>query len=167
AGAEPIVPPFFSYSGHRGMRRALFELKDPQGKEAFLSLAVASDVVVESFRPGVMTRLGLGYDAVSDRNPGIVYCSTSGYGQNGPHSQWAGHDLDYLAVGGYLAMTGPGEGGVPPIPGATIADAAAGGMHAALAVTAALAGSVSRRVGGGRGVVAHVACHRRTARLGR
>ena len=143
AGAEPIVPPFFSYSGHRDMRRALFDLKDPQGKEAFLALAEASDVVVESFRPGVMERLGLGYEPVSARNPGIVYCSTSGYGQNGPHSQWAGHDLDYLAVGGYLGMSGPGEGGSPPLPGATIADAAAGGMHAALAISAALAGRAS------------------------
>jgi alpha-methylacyl-CoA racemase len=143
AGAEPIVPPFFSYSGHRGMRRALFDLKDAQGKEAFLALAAASDVVVESFRPGVMNRLGLGYDAVAARNPGIVYCSTSGYGQEGPHAQWAGHDLDYLAVGGYLAMSGPGDNGLPPLPGATIADAAAGGMQAALAITAALAGRAS------------------------
>jgi alpha-methylacyl-CoA racemase len=140
ASAEPIVPPFFSYSGHRGMRRALFNLKDVEGKEAFLALAAVSDVLVESFRPGVMDRLGLGYEAVSLRNPGAVYCSTSGYGQDGPHAQWAGHDLDYLAVGGYLAMSGPGEGGAPPIPGATIADAAAGGLHAALAITAALAG---------------------------
>ncbi|HUE08557.1 MAG TPA: CaiB/BaiF CoA-transferase family protein [Acidimicrobiales bacterium] len=140
AGAAPIVPPFFSYSGHRGMRRALFDLKDAQGKEAFLALAAVSDVVVESFRPGVMDRLGLGYDAVTARNAGIVFCSTSGYGQDGPHSQWAGHDIDYLAVGGYLGMSGPGEDGVPPLPGATIADAAAGGMHAALAITAALAG---------------------------
>jgi alpha-methylacyl-CoA racemase len=147
AGAEPIVPPFYSYSGHRGMRRALFDLKDAQGKQAFLALARASDVIVESFRPGVMDRLGLSYDAVSARNPGIVYCSTSGYGQDGPHAQWAGHDLDYLAVGGYLAMSGPGENGVPPLPGATIADAAAGGMQAALAITAALAG----RAATGRG----------------
>jgi alpha-methylacyl-CoA racemase len=140
AGAQPIVPPFFSYSGHRGMRRALFDLKDVQGKEAFLALAAGSDVLVESFRPGVMNRLGLGYEAVSARNPGVVFCSTSGYGQDGPHAQLAGHDLDYLAVGGYLAMSGPGEGGAPPIPGATIADAAAGGLQAALAITAALAG---------------------------
>lgn len=140
AGAEPIVPAYFAYSGHRGMRRALFDLKDAQGKEAFLALSATSDVVVESFRPGVMDRLGLGYETVSARNPGIVYCSTSGYGQAGPHAQWAGHDLDYLAVGGYLGMSGRAEGGVPPLPGATIADAAAGGMHAALAITAALAG---------------------------
>jgi alpha-methylacyl-CoA racemase len=102
-------------------------------------LASVADVVVESFRPGVVDRLGIGYDAVSARNPGIVYCSTSGYGQDGPQAQWAGHDIDYLAVGGYLAMCTPGADGAPPLPGATIADAAAGGMQAALAITAALA----------------------------
>src|SRR6202042_742488 len=73
-------------------------------------------------------------------NPGVVYCSTSGYGQDGPASQWAGHDIDYLAVGGFLGMSTPGVGGAPPLPGATVADAAAGGMQAALAITAALAG---------------------------
>ncbi len=122
------------------MRRVQIDLKVDGGREAFLSLAAVADVVVESFRPGVAARLGIGYDAVSARNPGIVYCSTSGYGQDGPHAQWAGHDLDYLAVGGYLAMSSPGAGGTPPLPGATVADAAAGGMQAALAIAAALAG---------------------------
>jgi alpha-methylacyl-CoA racemase len=140
ADAAPIVPPFFAYSGHRGMRRVLVDLKDPEGREAFLSLAAAADVVVESFRPGVVDRLGVGYSAVSERNPGVVYCSTSGYGQDGPASQWAGHDIDYLAVGGFLAMSTPGVGGAPPLPGATVADAAGGGLQAALAITAALAG---------------------------
>ncbi len=140
ADAAPIEPPFFSYSGHRGMRRALFDLKDEYGREAFLALAGDSDVVVESFRPGVVDRLGIGYDAVSARNPGVVYCSTSGYGQDGPRAQWAGHDVDYLAIGGYLAMSTPGQNGAPPLPGATVADAAAGGMQAALAIAAALAG---------------------------
>jgi alpha-methylacyl-CoA racemase len=139
ADASPIEPQFFAYSGHRGMRRALFDLKSDDGREAFLALAATADVVVESFRPGVVDRLGIGYDAVSDRNPRIVYCSTSGYGQTGPSSQWAGHDVDYLALGGYLAMSTPGEDGLPPLPGATVADAAAGGLHAALAITASLA----------------------------
>jgi alpha-methylacyl-CoA racemase len=139
AGGSPIEPPFFAYSGHRGMCRVLLDLKDTDGGEAFLALAAAADVVVESFRPGVVDRLGIGYDAVSARNPGIVYCSTSGYGQDGPHAQWAGHDVDYLAVGGYLSMSTPGPDGAPPLPGATVADAAGGGMHAALAITAALA----------------------------
>jgi alpha-methylacyl-CoA racemase len=140
ADATPIVPQYFAYSGHRGMRRVLVDLKDAEGREAFLALAAAADVVVESFRPGVVDRLGVGYSAVSERNPGVVYCSTSGYGQDGPASQWAGHDIDYLAVGGYLAMSTPGVGGAPPLPGATVADAAAGGMQAALAITAALTG---------------------------
>ena len=147
ADAAPIVPRYFAYSGHRGMRRVLVDLKDPEGCAAFLSLAAAADVVVESFRPGVVDRLGVGYSAVSERNPGVIYCSTSGYGQDGPASQWAGHDIDYLAVGGFLAMSTPGVDGAPPLPGATVADAAAGGMQAALAITAALAG----RAATGRG----------------
>ena len=147
ADAQPIEPPFFAYSGHRGMGRVQLDLKDDDGREAFLVLAAVADVVVESFRPGVVERLGIGYDAVSARNPGIVYCSTSGYGQDGPHAEWAGHDVDYLAVGGFLAMSAPGVDGAPPLPGATIADAAGGGMHAALAITAALTG----RSGTGRG----------------
>jgi alpha-methylacyl-CoA racemase len=140
ADATPIQPKFFAYSGHRQMGRVLLDLKEPDGREAFLALATAADVVVESFRPGVVDRLGIGYGAVCARNPGIVYCSTSGYGQGGPHAQWAGHDVDYLAVGGFLAMSTRGADGTPPLPGATIADAAAGGMHAALSITAALTG---------------------------
>ena len=140
ADHAPIEPSFFAYSGHRGMHRVMVDLKDDGGREAFLALAAAADVVVESFRPGVVDRLGIGYEAVQGRNPGIIYCSTSGYGQTGPHAQWAGHDINYLAVGGFLAMSTPGVDGAPPLPGATIADAAAGGMQAALAITAALAG---------------------------
>jgi alpha-methylacyl-CoA racemase len=129
------------------MHRVLVDLKDDGGREAFLALATAADVVVESFRPGVVDRLGIGYQAVKERHPGIVYCSTSGYGQQGPHAQWAGHDLNYLAVGGFLAMSTPGVDGAPPLPGASIADAAAGGMQAALAITAALAGRAPSGVG--------------------
>ncbi len=146
--ASPIEPPYFAYSGHRGMRRVLVDLKDDEGREAFLTLAGKADVVVESFRPGVVDRLGVGYGAVSACNPGVIYCSTSGYGQNGPSALWAGHDIDYLAVGGFLAMSTPGQAGAPPLPGATVADAAAGGMQAALAITAALTG----RAKTGRGI---------------
>lgn len=135
-----IEPPFYAYSGHRGMRRACFDLKAAEGRQAFLALAAQFDVVVESFRPGVVDRLGVGYEAVRAVNPGVVYCSTSGYGQTGTRASWAGHDLDYLGVGGYLASSGPRADGGPPLPGATVADAAAGGMHAALAIVAALAG---------------------------
>ena len=133
-----VVPPPYAYSGHRGMRRALFDLTSDSGREAFLALARGADVVVESFRPGVADRLGVGFAAVRAVNEGVVYCSTSGYGQTGPRRLWAGHDLNYLAVSGYLHCSGRRADGVPALPGATVADIAAGGMHAALAVMAAL-----------------------------
>jgi len=137
-GPAQADPPFFSYSAGRGFKQARIDVRETDGRDAFLSLAAASDVVVESFRPGVVARLGIGYSDVATLNPRIVYCSTSGYGQDGPRSAWAGHDVDYLAVSGYLAMTAPGADGTPPLPGATIADSAAGGMHAALSIMAAL-----------------------------
>jgi alpha-methylacyl-CoA racemase len=93
---------------------------------------------VESFRPGVTARLGIGYEHVRAVNDRIVYCSTTGFGQSGPASRWAGHDLDYLAVAGYLAAGEPGIEGRPPLPGATLADSAGGGMHAVMSILAAL-----------------------------
>lgn len=135
-----IVPPFYAYGGHRGMERVLLDLKAPAGKAAFLKLAEAADVVIESFRPGVVDRLGIGYADVSALNPGVVYCSTTGYGQTGPKSQWAGHDINYLAVGGYLDCSGRGADGGPALPGATVADSAAGGMHAVMSILAAIVG---------------------------
>ena len=137
SGAATVPPPY-AYSGHRGMRRALFDLKSDDGREAFLALACGADVIVESFRPGVVERLGIGYQAVRAVNERAVYCSTSGYGQTGPRRDWAGHDLNYLAVSGYLHCSGRDADGIPVLPGATVADIAAGGMHAALAVMAAL-----------------------------
>ena len=101
-----IVPPFYAYSAHRRLQRVLFDMKAPEGREAFLRLAERADVVIESFRPGVVDRLGIGWEAVSARNPRLVYCSTSGFGQTGPRSQWAGHDLNYLGVGGFLHCGG-------------------------------------------------------------
>jgi alpha-methylacyl-CoA racemase len=133
-----IQPPFFTYSAGRGTRRVQIDLKAPRGKAAFLKLAVEAQVVIESFRPGVVARLGIGYDDVRAVNRAIVYCSTSGYGQSGPQAAWAGHDLNYLAAGGFLAMSGTRADGGPALPGSTIADAAGGGMHAAIAILAAL-----------------------------
>ena len=139
-GVDPIRPPFYAYSGARHFRHVAFDLKDPDGRAAFLELVRVADVVVESFRPGVVDRLGIGFDALCAVNPRVILCSTTGYGQDGPRAAWAGHDINYLAVGGYLASTEPGADGGPPVSGATIADAAAGGMHAAMAVMAALVG---------------------------
>ena len=148
-----ITPPFHAYSAGRGLQRILIDMKAPEGREAFLRLVERADVVIESFRPGVVDRLGIGYEAVSARNPGVVYCSTSGYGQDGPHSQWAGHDLNYLAISGFLDCTGRDEDGKPPVPGATVADSAGGGMHAVMAILAALV----RRANSGAGAYLDVA----------
>jgi alpha-methylacyl-CoA racemase len=137
AGVQ-ITPPFHAYSAQRGLKRVLVDLKTDAGRDALLRLAERADAVIESFRPGVADRLGIGYRAVEGRNPGVVYCSTTGYGQDGPYAMWAGHDLNYLAISGFLDCSGREPGGRPPIPGATVADSAGGGMHAAVAILAAL-----------------------------
>ena len=152
SGAQ-IVPPPHAYSGGRGTRRVCIDLKSPAGRDVFLRLASQADVVIESFRPGVVGRLGIGYDDVRNVNPRIVYCSTSGYGQTGDRSQWAGHDLNYLAVSGYLAMSEPAAGGKPPLPGTTVADSTGGGLHAVTAILAAL----FARNGSGEGAYLDVA----------
>ncbi len=152
-GAVQIRPPYHTYGAGRGMQRIRLDLKSPDGIGVFRKLAESADVVIESYRPGVVRRLGIDFEAVSEINPRVVYCSTSGYGQDGPYSQWAGHDINYLAVGGFLACTGPRADGGPPIPGATVADSAGGGMHAVLSILAAL---VKRSVSG-RGAYLDVA----------
>ena len=136
--ATQSVPPFYAYSGHRLMKRALLDLKADSGRDAFLTLAESADVVLESFRPGVIDRLGIGYEDLRAVNERIVVCSTSGWGQHGPSRDIAGHDLNYLAVSGYLHCSTPRGDGRPPLPGATVADIAAGGMHAVMAIMAAL-----------------------------
>ena len=147
AGGVQIDPPFYAYSAGRDTRRIRLDLKAAEGRDAFLALAARADVVLESFRPGVVDRLGIGYADVSAVNPEIVYCSTSGYGQEGPYAQRAGHDINYLGLGGYLDCTERAPGDKPPLPGATVADAAGGGMQAAMAILAALV----RRAGTGLG----------------
>jgi alpha-methylacyl-CoA racemase len=139
-GGVQLTPPYYAYSAGRGLKKVLLDLKAPEGKAAFLALAGDADVVIESFRPGVVNRLGIGYQHVKQLNPGVVYCSTTGYGQDGPYAKWAGHDINYLALGGFLDCSTPRGDGGPPIPGATVADSAAGGMHAATAILAALHG---------------------------
>jgi alpha-methylacyl-CoA racemase len=137
-GALQTRPVYHTYGAGRGFERMRIDLKTEAGRETLLRLAEKADVLIESFRPGVVHRLAIDYEAVRSRNPRIVYCSTSGYGQEGPASGWAGHDLNYLAMSGFLACSEPRADGGPPIPGATVADSAGGGMHAALAIAAAL-----------------------------
>src|SRR3712207_4920679 len=119
-----IEPPWFAYGAGRGTRSVELDLKSEHGREHFLDLATVADVIVESYRPGVADRLGIGYKSIADVNPRIVYAALTGYGQNGPYAQWAGHDLDYLALGGFLGTQGRRADGAPAIPGATVADSA-------------------------------------------
>lgn len=121
----------------RGKRLVTLDMKSEAGRRAFLRLADQADVVVEGFRPGVAVRLGAGYEELSGRNPGIVYCSLTGYGQGGPLAQEAGHDINYLAVAGVLGAIGPKD--APPIPPLNlIADFAGGSLLAAFGIVAAL-----------------------------
>ncbi len=121
----------------RNKRSVALDLKDEAMREAFLRLAEGADVVVEGFRPGVATRLGIDYQAVKARNPRIVYCSITGYGQSGPHASLPGHDLNYISLAGILGAIGwPGQ--PPSIPLNILADFAGGGLFAAFAVLAAL-----------------------------
>ncbi len=120
-GALQIQPAYHTYGAGRGLSRMRIDLKSDGGRDAFLRLAEKADVVIESYRPGVVRRLGIDYDSVCQRNPSIVYCSTSGYGQDGPAAAWAGHDINYLAMAGFLACSEPRADGGPPIPGATVA----------------------------------------------
>jgi len=124
---------------NRGKRSMVLDLKQAAGRDALLAMVEKADVVVESFRPGVMAKLGLSYEVLAARNPKIVMCSISGYGQTGPYSHRAGHDLDYIALAGVLAMTGPAHAG-PQMPGVQIADLAGGALWSATAILGALVG---------------------------
>ena len=122
---------------NRNKRSLALDLKSPQGCSLLHDLVERFDVVIESFRPGVMERLGAGYRSLSARNPALIYCAITGYGSNGPRATSAGHDINYIGFAGVLALTGS-ESGAPVVPGVQIADLAGGGMAAALAILAAL-----------------------------
>ena len=121
----------------RNKRSIALNLKEPDARKIFQQLAETADVVVEGFRPGVMDRLGASYEKVRGINPKVVYCSVSGYGQNGPYSQLAGHDINYISFAGALGLIGPHDG-KPSIPLNLIADYAGGGLCGAVGILAAL-----------------------------
>jgi alpha-methylacyl-CoA racemase len=124
---------------NRGKRSAALDLKTEPGRAALLAMASRADVVVESFRPGVLDKLGVGYALLAEHNPRIVVCSISGYGGDGPYVDRAGHDLNYIALAGVLAMGG-GAKAAPMLPGVQIADLAGGALWGATAVLGALLG---------------------------
>jgi alpha-methylacyl-CoA racemase len=122
---------------NRNKRSVALNLKTDSGREAFLRLVDTADVVVESFRPGVMDRLGLGWDVLHERNPSTILCSISGYGQDGPYRDRAGHDLNYAALAGVLSLTASASGD-PAMPGVQAGDLGGGALDAAVAILAAL-----------------------------
>jgi len=122
---------------NRNKQGLCLDLKKPEGVEVFLRLARDADVVVESFRPGVMDKLGVGYDRVAAINPRIAYCAISGYGQDGPYRDLAGHDINYLGYAGVLDQIGT-EGDKPAIPNFQIADLLGGALTAAMGILAAV-----------------------------
>ena len=121
---------------NRGKRSLTLNLKEAEGRAILLRLVETADVLLESFRPGVMERLDLGYEALVQANPRIVYCSLSGYGPAGPYRERAGHDLNYQGLAGVLDLTGPRDG-PPSMPGVPLADLS-GALLAATGILAAL-----------------------------
>jgi crotonobetainyl-CoA:carnitine CoA-transferase CaiB-like acyl-CoA transferase len=122
---------------HRGKRSVAIDLKASGARKRLMPLLRAADVLIEQFRPGVMDRLGLGYDALTEVNPRLIYCSITGYGQSGPKARIAAHDLNYLAETGLLHLAA-GPDGAPVVPPALIADIAGGSYPAVLNVLLAL-----------------------------
>lgn len=126
----------FSYT-NRNKRSIVLDMKSERGAELFRQLAAGADVIIEGFRPGVMARLGAGYEAVREFNPRIVYCSISGFGQDGPYRTQPAHDLNFLALSGALGIIGQ-EGDAPSIPLNLVADNGGAALHATLGIMLAL-----------------------------
>jgi crotonobetainyl-CoA:carnitine CoA-transferase CaiB-like acyl-CoA transferase len=155
------APPYYGSDEHTplGTRSAIYlslsrnkrsirlDLKQERGREALIKLAETADVLVESFRPGVLDKLGVGYEALRQANPALVYCPITGYGQTGPNRDRAGHDMNYLGLNGILSLSGEASG--PPIQsGGQIADLGGGALMAAIGILAAL--HEARRSGEGQ-----------------
>jgi alpha-methylacyl-CoA racemase len=132
---------------NRNKRSIRLDLKHEQGRKALTRLAETADVVVESFRPGVLDRLGVGYETLRQANPALVYCPITGYGQDGPDRDRAGHDMNYLGLNGVLGLTGEADG-APVQSGAQIADLGGGALMGAVGILAAL--QEARRGGEGQ-----------------
>jgi crotonobetainyl-CoA:carnitine CoA-transferase CaiB-like acyl-CoA transferase len=143
---------FFRNMG-RGKKSVVLDLKSEQGRDDLFRLACEADVLVESFRPGIAARFGIGYEAVKAKNPGIVYCSISAFGQDGAYPGRAAHDLALEAMTGVLSLT-LGDDGRPAIPGIPIADLVSG-LHGLSGVLMALL----RRTATGKGDYIDVSMH--------
>jgi crotonobetainyl-CoA:carnitine CoA-transferase CaiB-like acyl-CoA transferase len=135
----PIVGSFSAahVALNRNKRSMTLNLKSDAGRELFLKLVPEFDVLVESFRPGVLDRLGVGYERLAAAHPRLIYCAITGYGQDGPRAASAGHDANYIGYAGVLGITGI-ENDRPVLPGVQVGDLGGGGMAAVIAVLSAL-----------------------------
>ncbi|WP_300667842.1 CaiB/BaiF CoA-transferase family protein [Desulfoluna sp.] len=122
---------------NRNKQHMTLNLKSDAGREIFYTLLEDADVVIEGFRPGVTAKLGVDYDTLKEKKPGIIYCSITGYGQTGPYRDRPGHDVNYIGVAGLLDLVGPRDG-APTIPGFQVADVAGGSMNAVTGILMAL-----------------------------
>lgn len=143
SGMPFFAPPveeekWFAYNAFdRNKRSMMLNLRAEEGREIFFKLAKDADVVVEGFRPGAVKRLGVDYSTLRRQNPRIVYCSISGYGQEGPYSNLSGHDPNYIAISGALSLIGPKDK-APILPSNFLADFAGGGLQATVGILVAL-----------------------------
>jgi crotonobetainyl-CoA:carnitine CoA-transferase CaiB-like acyl-CoA transferase len=128
--------PYFFEQINRNKKSVCLNLKQPAAQEAFRRLAARSDIVVEGFRPGTTARLGVDYERLRESNPGIIYCSISGFGQDGPYQDKPGHDINYLSLSGALGLTRDGQGR-PIVLGVEIVDVASG-LNAVIGIMAAV-----------------------------
>jgi len=143
--ARQMSPEMFTLI-NRGKRSLTLDLRKPEGAEAFRRLVATADVVIESFRPGVMDKLGCGYETLKAINPRLVYAALTGYGHSGPWKHRAGHDMNYCGYAGVLEQTGAATG-APALSGFQIADLAGGALTCALGVLAAVIGAKASGAG--------------------
>ena len=150
---EPLrsIPPMVNREGayflslNRNKRSMTLNLKSREGKDIFMKLVERHDVLLESFRAGTTARLGIDYESVKVVNPGLVYCSLTGYGQNGPYADRSSHDIDFQALSGILSITGPKRGD-PVLPGIQLADVS-GSLFAVVGILSALMARASGGLG--------------------
>ena len=137
AGAETSARSALFLALNRGKRSIRIDLKNERGREVLLRLVRDADVLLESFRPGVLDRLGVGHERLRAENPRLIYCAITGYGQDGPWRDRSGHDINYLGLNGLLGLTGESDG--PPVQAAgQIADLGGGALMAVVGVLIAL-----------------------------
>lgn len=124
---------------NRNKKSVTLNLKDDEDRDVFLELVATADVLIESFRPGVMDRLGIGYETLQKRHPELVYCAITGYGQTGPYKDQPGHDINYLSYAGLMNFQGE-DNETPTVPATQIADIGGGGLMGVVGILTALMG---------------------------